>query len=222
MRDIRGTGPVPGDLRKCLTTFTVSTADTVLIFATTHFPRNHPHRCHFRVIKPALPGSCCRPSHHGMLVDGQKWACEACIRGHRVSSCKHHGILPSLHPTPIQADLQDRPLIRIKRKGRPFATCTICHSTPCEAPTEHTRLKRESELKAPPPSAKVTPSHHTHHRQAGRQISTFGPQENQKTCRRPGADICFVSCSLEIFPGQTLSSAPSSARVPPYRTAAVG
>ncbi|KAF3386651.1 hypothetical protein F1880_001193 [Penicillium rolfsii] len=29
-----------------------------------------------------------------MLIDGHKWACEACIRGHRVTSCKHHG--PSL------------------------------------------------------------------------------------------------------------------------------
>ncbi|KAJ5103946.1 hypothetical protein N7532_004475 [Penicillium argentinense] len=28
-----------------------------------------------------------------MLIDGQKWACEACIRGHRVTSCKHHGTL---------------------------------------------------------------------------------------------------------------------------------
>lgn len=31
-------------------------------------------------------------SHRGMLIDGQKWACEACIRGHRVTSCKHHGM----------------------------------------------------------------------------------------------------------------------------------
>ncbi|KAJ5115211.1 hypothetical protein NUU61_000970 [Penicillium alfredii] len=72
-----------------------------------------------------------------MLIDGHKCACEACIRGHRVTSCKHY----------------DRPLIRIKRKGRPFATCSICHSTPCESPTEHARQKREAELKCP---SKVT------------------------------------------------------------------
>ncbi|KAF7716824.1 Copper-fist domain-containing protein [Penicillium ucsense] len=78
-----------------------------------------------------------------MLIDGQKWACEACIRGHRVSSCKHH----------------DRPLIRIKRKGRPFATCTICHATPCEAPSEHARLKREAELKSPSSSSSKKASH---------------------------------------------------------------
>jgi hypothetical protein len=48
-------------------------------------------------------------------------------------------------------------LIRIKRKGRPFATCSICNATPCEAPTEHARLKREAELKTP--SSKVTQLH---------------------------------------------------------------
>ncbi|KAJ5970906.1 uncharacterized protein N7479_000824 [Penicillium vulpinum] len=68
-----------------------------------------------------------------MLIDGHKWACEACIRGHRVTSCKHH----------------DRPLIRIKRKGRPFATCTMCNATPCTSPMEHARAKRDAELKCP-------------------------------------------------------------------------
>ncbi|KAL4873922.1 copper fist DNA binding domain-containing protein [Aspergillus spectabilis] len=67
-----------------------------------------------------------------MLIDGEKWACEACVRGHRVSTCKHH----------------DRPLIRINRKGRPFSTCSICNCTPCNSPDEHNRLKREAELRA--------------------------------------------------------------------------
>ncbi|KAJ5591284.1 hypothetical protein N7450_005256 [Penicillium hetheringtonii] len=85
-----------------------------------------------------------------MLIDGQKWACEACIRGHRVTSCKHH----------------DRPLIRIKRKGRPFATCTVCQSTPCTAPSEHARAKREAELKTPTKKAahaRLYPRHHNPH-----------------------------------------------------------
>lgn len=30
-----------------------------------------------------------------MLIDGEKWACEACVRGHRVTTCKHHGIVPA-------------------------------------------------------------------------------------------------------------------------------
>ncbi|KAL6230274.1 copper fist DNA binding domain-containing protein [Aspergillus navahoensis] len=66
-----------------------------------------------------------------MLIDGEKWACEACVRGHRTSTCKHH----------------DRPLIHINRKGRPFSTCPICNCTPCNSPDEHNRLRREAELK---------------------------------------------------------------------------
>ncbi|KAJ5717939.1 hypothetical protein N7488_003585 [Penicillium malachiteum] len=56
-----------------------------------------------------------------------------------------------------------RPLIRIKRKGRPFATCSICNSTPCESPTEHARQKREAELKNPSKKAthaRLYPRHH--------------------------------------------------------------
>lgn len=26
-----------------------------------------------------------------MLINGEKWACEACVRGHRVSNCQHSG-----------------------------------------------------------------------------------------------------------------------------------
>lgn len=45
-----------------------------------------------------------------MLIDGEKWACDACIRGHRVSSCQH----------------TDRPLSHINRKGRPVSQCPHC------------------------------------------------------------------------------------------------
>lgn len=27
-----------------------------------------------------------------MLIDGEKWACDACVRGHRVSNCQHSGM----------------------------------------------------------------------------------------------------------------------------------
>ena len=26
-----------------------------------------------------------------MLIEGEKWACDACVRGHRVSNCQHNG-----------------------------------------------------------------------------------------------------------------------------------
>lgn len=45
-----------------------------------------------------------------MLIDGEKWACEACVRGHRVSSCHH----------------SDRPLTHINKKGRPVSQCAHC------------------------------------------------------------------------------------------------
>ncbi|KZF21050.1 hypothetical protein L228DRAFT_165399 [Xylona heveae TC161] len=45
-----------------------------------------------------------------MLIDGEKWACEACVRGHRVSNCQH----------------ADRPLTHINKKGRPVSQCQHC------------------------------------------------------------------------------------------------
>ena len=45
-----------------------------------------------------------------MLIDGEKWACEACVRGHRVSNCNHF----------------ERPLTHINKKGRPVSQCPHC------------------------------------------------------------------------------------------------
>ncbi|KAG9228820.1 hypothetical protein BJ875DRAFT_223174 [Amylocarpus encephaloides] len=47
-----------------------------------------------------------------MLIKGEKFACEACVRGHRVSNCQHG----------------DRPLQHINKKGRPATQCTHCRS----------------------------------------------------------------------------------------------
>lgn len=45
-----------------------------------------------------------------IVIDGTKYACELCIRGHRSSNCIH----------------KDRPLIKIRKKGRPSTTCVHC------------------------------------------------------------------------------------------------
>ncbi|GAA6051391.1 hypothetical protein JCM3770_000495 [Rhodotorula araucariae] len=45
-----------------------------------------------------------------MYIDGVKFACEACIRGHRQASCAH----------------ADRPLREIARRGRPVTACAHC------------------------------------------------------------------------------------------------
>ncbi|KAL3421978.1 copper fist DNA binding domain-containing protein [Phlyctema vagabunda] len=47
-----------------------------------------------------------------MLIAGEKYACEACVRGHRVSNCQH----------------SDRPLQHINKKGRPVSQCTHCRT----------------------------------------------------------------------------------------------
>jgi len=186
-----------------------------------------------------------------MLIDGQKWACEACIRGHRVTSCKHHGMFkkilyyttlhypvpfPSLHRRTwsrkntrnhLYSDWSniiacpDRPLIRIKRKGRPFATCTVCQSTPCTAPSEHARAKREAELKTP---TKVTqtqqpllpPKHnrgrkgnheHKSHLDALFSSGIPGKQRGQSRCAI-GKVLMLLFKSIESSACQTLSSTP--------------
>ncbi|OAX83587.1 hypothetical protein ACJ72_02052 [Emergomyces africanus] len=57
-----------------------------------------------------------------MLIKGEKWACEACIRGHRVSNCQH----------------ADRPLSHINKKGRPISQCPHCRGLR-KARTTHTK-----------------------------------------------------------------------------------
>ena len=66
-----------------------------------------------------------------MLIKGEKYACDACVRGHRVSSCNHTGmrssdsplLLPKLIP---DLATTDRPLIHINKKGRPVSQCPHC------------------------------------------------------------------------------------------------
>lgn len=103
-----------------------------------------------------------------MLINGQKYSCEACIRGHRVTTCKHHGpsslslfqylssqnvpLRTAIYTQGLIDKVADRPLTKINRKGRPFSTCSICHRTPCAVPDEHARIRREVESK----------SHHHH------------------------------------------------------------
>ncbi|CAI2169910.1 13201_t:CDS:2 [Funneliformis geosporum] len=45
-----------------------------------------------------------------VFIDGVKYACATCIKGHRSTACQH----------------SDRPLFVIKRKGRPITQCSHC------------------------------------------------------------------------------------------------
>ena len=100
----------------------------------------------------------------------------------------------------------DRPLIRIKRKGRPFATCSICHSTPCESPSEHARQKREAELKAP---SKVTQtqSNKPFPRPEGRS-SKFQKEEEEETNDTDGVRLMISFWFLESNARQTIPAPP--------------
>ncbi|EJD52024.1 copper-fist-domain-containing protein, partial [Auricularia subglabra TFB-10046 SS5] len=44
------------------------------------------------------------------FIGDKKYACATCIKGHRSSSCAH----------------TDRPLIEVKKKGRPVTQCEHC------------------------------------------------------------------------------------------------
>ncbi|KAI8976545.1 copper fist DNA binding domain-containing protein [Pilobolus umbonatus] len=45
-----------------------------------------------------------------MIINGIKFACNTCVKGHRSSNCNH----------------TDRPLFEIRRKGRPVTQCSYC------------------------------------------------------------------------------------------------
>ncbi|KAH7127988.1 copper fist DNA binding domain-containing protein [Dactylonectria estremocensis] len=59
-----------------------------------------------------------------MIINGEKLACESCIRGHRVAQCQH----------------ADRPLQQIGSKGRPVSQCNHCR-TLRKSRSLHTRCK---------------------------------------------------------------------------------
>ncbi|KAG9250363.1 copper fist DNA binding domain-containing protein, partial [Emericellopsis atlantica] len=47
-----------------------------------------------------------------IIFNGQNYAYDACVRGHRVRTCEHYG----------------RPLKLISKKGRPISQCQHCRS----------------------------------------------------------------------------------------------
>lgn len=74
-----------------------------------------------------------------VLISDKKYACEACIKGHRSSACKH----------------TDRPLFEIKKKGRPITQCEHCREL---RKTKQVHVKCMCESKDHPPDKESTPS----------------------------------------------------------------
>lgn len=66
-----------------------------------------------------------------MLINGEKFACEACVRGHRVSSCHHQGKWSCdsrgwQKISGVILTCPDRPLVHVNKKGRPVSQCQHC------------------------------------------------------------------------------------------------
>ncbi|KAL0256668.1 transcriptional activator haa1 [Diplodia seriata] len=88
------------------------------------------------------------------IVNGEKYACESCIKGHRVSGCTH----------------SDRPLKHINPKGRPVKQCEHCqkarktksHHARCDCGTKKDKAKAEKAAAAAA-AASASESEHDGH-----------------------------------------------------------
>ncbi|PSN73617.1 hypothetical protein BS50DRAFT_191578 [Corynespora cassiicola Philippines] len=92
------------------------------------------------------------------LIDGEKYACQSCIKGHRVSGCNH----------------TDRELHHINPKGRPVKQCEHCrgarksksHHAKCDCGDKKDKDKHKDKADAKGESSHAGPSddgHSNHH-----------------------------------------------------------
>jgi hypothetical protein len=71
--------------------------------------------------------------------DGTKWACQSCLKGHRVSGCTHTGKPVYItNGGPVLIAIPDRELFFVPKKGRPVTQCPHCRAE---------RKKRSSHVK---------------------------------------------------------------------------
>lgn len=76
-----------------------------------------------------------------MIIEGQNYACDTCVRGHRVRTCEHYGkytgicrliLVRRLDPGQIVLELMEskigRPLNLVGKKGRPVSQCQHCRT----------------------------------------------------------------------------------------------
>ncbi|KAJ3811750.1 copper fist DNA binding domain-containing protein [Lentinula aff. lateritia] len=69
-----------------------------------------------------------------VFVNSKKFACEACIKGHRSSTCSH----------------TDRPLFEVKKKGRPVSQCERCRELR-QSKKVHSKCNCNPKAQKPPP-----------------------------------------------------------------------
>lgn len=103
-----------------------------------------------------------------ILIEGVKYACERCIRGHRATKCSH----------------SDQPLVVIKNKGRPSTVCDYCkalrhnrNSHPegsCSCGTEEKLKKKREQMREERRLKKMQQN-------AGKHIDTFSPSSESSS-----------------------------------------
>ncbi|BGP19860.1 hypothetical protein JCM10213_003169 [Rhodosporidiobolus nylandii] len=79
-----------------------------------------------------------------MIIDGVKYACEACIKGHRQSNCAHG----------------DRPLREVQKRGRPATACEKCRVARKEHNSHRTctHMEKKDKSEAHDPLLKTLPN----------------------------------------------------------------
>ncbi|GAA5855759.1 hypothetical protein JCM8547_001673 [Rhodosporidiobolus lusitaniae] len=75
------------------------------------------------------------------IVDGVKYACQSCIKGHRSSKCTH----------------TNRPLQEIKKKGRPTSQCAHCRELR-KTRSVHSRCDCAARVKEGKPEPRILPN----------------------------------------------------------------
>lgn len=64
-----------------------------------------------------------------MLIKGEKYACEACVRGHRVSNCQHSDRpLQHINKKVYTVHFYCRAMLTCLTQGRPVSQCTHCRT----------------------------------------------------------------------------------------------
>ncbi|GAA5883840.1 hypothetical protein JCM16303_007408 [Sporobolomyces ruberrimus] len=152
-----------------------------------------------------------------VLVDGVKYACQTCIKGHRSSKCTH----------------TDRELTEIKKKGRPTSQCNHCRELR-KSKSVHGKCEciGSKEAREQTPIAKVLPNGLVDIMKPNQASSSSNPEPRKSrvslllsscNCRSGGSCNCCQTvprAKPKAFPDTPSSPlfAPSELPVPPPPT----
>ncbi|KAK7711597.1 transcriptional activator haa1 [Botryosphaeria dothidea] len=119
------------------------------------------------------------------ILNGEKYACESCIKGHRVSGCTH----------------SDRPLKHINPKGRPVKQCEHCqkarktksHHARCDCGTKKDKAKAEkAAAAAAAAAASASESEHDGHVNLDSTALNFPASSQGCACHQGEKCLCGI------------------------------